>query len=135
CAGSPKFSDLLGKEWRLIEIRTGSSSIVFDRSRLASEGFGEIFTLNFDAERISGTGAPNRYFASYKPGTDKDRTISVNPVAGTLMAPIVEPEKLKEREFFACLQNAYKWDINRENLELSTKGPDDREAVMVFTLN
>ncbi|MDR1420579.1 MAG: META domain-containing protein [Treponema sp.] len=135
CAGGPKFSDLLGKEWRLIEIRTESSSIIFDRNRLVAEGFGEIFTLNFDAERISGTGAPNRYFAPYEPGTDKDRTISVKPLAGTLMAPIVEPEKLKEQEFFDCLQNAYKWNINKGNLELSTKGPDGREAVMVFTLN
>ncbi|MDR0601292.1 MAG: META domain-containing protein [Treponema sp.] len=135
CAGSPKFSDVLGKEWRLIEIRTEPSNIVFDRSKLTAEGFGEIFTLNFDAGRISGTGAPNRYFAPYEPGTDKDRTISIENVAGTLMAPVVEPEKLKEKEFFAYLQNTGKWNISNGNLELSTKGSDGREAVMVFAPN
>jgi heat shock protein HslJ len=132
CAGVPSFSEVSGKEWKLIEVRTEPENIIFDRDKLIEEGFGDIFTLNLDAGQISGRGAPNRYFGPYELG--KDQAISVKNVAGTLMAPIVEPEKLKEREFFAYLQNVYKWDIKKGRLELSTRGVDEREAVMVFVL-
>jgi heat shock protein HslJ len=135
CASVPKFSDVTGKEWLLAEIRTEPENIVFDRNKLIEEGFADIFTLNFNAGQISGKGAPNRYFAPYELASSKDANISIKTVAGTLMAPIVEPEKLKEREFFAYLQNIRKWNIVNGNLELTTKGPDDREAVMVFRLN
>jgi heat shock protein HslJ len=135
CAGTPKFSDVAGKEWQLAEIRTEPENIVFDRNKLIAEGFADIFTLNFSADQISGKGAPNRYFAPYELVSAPDSNISIKTVAGTLMAPIVEPEKLKEREFFAYLQNVRKWDIVNGNLELTTKSPDGREAVMVFKLN
>jgi heat shock protein HslJ len=135
CAGAPKFSDVTGKEWRLAEIRTEPENIVFDRNKLVDEGFADIFTLNFNAAQISGKGAPNRYVAPYELASENDANISIKNVAGTLMAPIVEPEKLKEREFFAYLQNTRKWNIVNGNLELTTKGPDGREAVMVFKLN
>jgi heat shock protein HslJ len=134
-ACAPKFSDVTEKEWRLAEIRTEPENIVFDRNKLADEGFAGIFTLNFNTGRISGKGAPNRYSAPYELTSSKDANISIKPVAGTLMAPLVEPEKLKEREFFAYLQNTQKWDIVNGNLELTTKGPDGRKAVMVFKLN
>jgi heat shock protein HslJ len=133
CSSAPKFSDVAGKEWKLIEVRVKPESIRFDRSTLISEGFGEIFTLNFDAERKSGMAAPNRYFAPYTLG--KNQEITVKTIGGTLMAPLKEPEKLKEREFFSYLQKAYKWDISLEGrFELLTKGPDGGEATLVFTL-
>jgi heat shock protein HslJ len=135
CTSAPNFSDVTGKEWRLAEIRTEPENIVFDRNKLTEEGFADIFTLNFNNGQISGKGAPNRYFAPYELVSAKDVNISIKAVAGTLMAPIVEPEKLKEREFFAYLQNIRKWNIVNGNLELTTKGSDDREAVMVFKLN
>jgi heat shock protein HslJ len=133
CSSAPKFSDVSGKEWKLIEVRVQPENIRFDRSTLIAEGFGEIFTLNFDVERISGMAAPNRYFAPYELGASQ--AISVKNVAGTLMAPLREPEKLKEKEFFNYLHNAYKWNLNKEGrFELLTKGDDGGEAVLVFTL-
>jgi heat shock protein HslJ len=60
--------------------------------------------------------------------------MSIKNVAATLMAPIREPEKLKERDFFTYLQNTYRWTISKGNLELSTRGENGAEAVLVFAL-
>jgi heat shock protein HslJ len=133
CAGGPKFSDVSGKEWKLIEVKKQPESIKFDRNALESEGFADIFTLNFDAERLSGTAAPNRYSAPYELGRKQE--ITVKEIAGTLMAPLRGPERLKERDFFIYLRNAYKWDINSAGqLELSSKGDDGEEATLMFAL-
>jgi len=134
CASGPKFSDISGKDWKLTDVRLDGRSINFDRSTLVSEGFGEIFTLNFDVERLSGIGAPNRYFAPYKLGNVKDRAISVQVVAGTLMAPLRQPEKLKENDFFQYIQNSYKWNLVSGKLELSSKSEAGADVVLVFTM-
>ena len=132
CSSGPKFSDVIGKEWQLVEVKAESQSITFNRDNLNAEGFGNIFTLNFDAERLSGVGAPNRYTAPYK--VAKDQAISVSLVAGTLMAAIREPEKLKEHDYFNYMQNAYKWNFSNGRLELYTKNADGKEAVLIYTL-
>lgn len=130
CGSAPQFSDVRDREWKLIAVQTEPESIRFDRNRLINEGFGDIFTLRF-ADQISGTGAPNRYFGPYEEG--EDQSLSIKNVAATLMAPIREPEKLKEREFFIYLGNVSRWNINQEKqLELSTKGEDGVEAILVF---
>ena len=132
CSSGPKFSDISGKEWLLTEIRLPDNSVVFDRSTLKSEGFGNIFTLNFDAERLSGTGAPNKYFAPFT--VDKKQVIKVQMIAGTLMAPLREPEKLKERDYFDYLQNAYKWNFTGTEFELFSKDKNGTEVTMVYKL-
>jgi heat shock protein HslJ len=132
CKGTPKFSNVSGKVWLLVEVRTKDENIIFDRKNLDAEGFKDIFTLNFDAERMSGTGAPNRYTAPFS--LEKNQAITVKPVAGTMMAAIREPEKLKEHDFFTYLQNTSKWNLVKGKLELYTKNENDEEAVMVFAL-
>jgi len=132
CKSGPKFSDVIGKDWLLVEVKTESQSIKFDRQNLNADGFSTIFTLNFDAERLSGVGAPNRYTAPYK--VDKDQAISVQLIAGTLMATIREPEKLKEQDYFTYLQNAYKWNFADDKIELYTKNADGKEAVLIYAL-
>jgi heat shock protein HslJ len=130
CKSTPEFADVQGKEWKLVAIKAGTGNITFDRGRLIDEGFGDIFTLQF-ADQITGKGAPNRYFGPYE--AEKDLSLTIKNVAATLMAPLREPEKLKERDFFIYLGNAYRWNLNKKKqLELSTKGQDGAEAVMVF---
>jgi heat shock protein HslJ len=130
CNSTPKFSDVSGKEWLLVEVRTKPENIIFDRKKLVSEGFKGIFSLKFDAERVSGVGAPNRYTAPFSLG--ENHAIEVKLIAGTMMAPLREPEKLKEHDFFNYVQNASKWDLVNGKLELYTKNESGEEAVMVF---
>jgi heat shock protein HslJ len=131
CKSGPKFSDTVAnKDWNLIEARDNSSDILFNRSTLQADGFGEIFTLRFDAERVNGIAAPDRYAAPYKQ-TD-NHVLSIQQVADTPMSPLKAPEKLKEYDFFTCLQNTYKWDIIGGNLELYCKSGAGAEAVLIF---
>lgn len=128
---APTFTEVRGKEWKLIEIRTGPGEILFDRGELVSEGFGDnLFTLKFEDDRIAGMAAPNRYFGPYEPG--QGRNLTIKNLAGTLMAPIREPAKLKEHAYLIYLQNAYRWNISKGNLELFTKSEDGQGAIMVF---
>ena len=131
CAGAPPFSTVMNRDWNLAEIRTKPENIIIDRGKLKEEGFGDVFTLRFDTERVNGIGAPNRYFAPYTPA-DK-QGITIKTVAQTQMLAIREPEKLKEHEFFVYLQNVTKWNLTKENLELYSTGEDGAEAVLVFT--
>jgi heat shock protein HslJ len=131
CTSAPPFSDVINKDWNLAEVRFKTENIIFERGKLAGEGFGDFFTLRFDAERVNGIGAPNRYFAPYTL-TDK-QGITIKMVSQTLMLAVREPEELKEHDFFVYLQNTTKWNIVQGNLELSSKGEDGAEAVLVFT--
>ena len=122
-----QFDDVMDKDWFLTERRTGSETIAIDRDRLATDGFAEPFSLRFDAELVSGAGAPNSYRAPYTLGDNQG--ISIGLIAGTLMAPIFEPDGLKEHEYFALLQDVTRWNLAEGKLELYTG-----ETVLVFTL-
>jgi len=130
CAGAPRFSAVMNKDWNLAAVRTKPENIIIDRGKLKEEGFGDIFTLRFDAERVNGIGAPNRYFAPYTLADKQGITIKM--VAQTQMLAIREPEKFKEKYFFFYLQNTTKWNIAKENLELYSTGEDGAEVVLVF---
>jgi len=132
-----KFSDVIDKNWKLIEIRSRTESafgkdVIFQRSMLTQESPKDIYTLKFDAERVSGAGCPNRYFAPYD--LAEKQAIDIKQVAGTLMLALFEPEQLKEREFFAYLENADQWNLVKGNLELRSKNDKGAEVVLVFGL-
>ena len=127
-----QFDDMLDKDWHLTEMRTGSETITIDRNELAEKGFAGAFSLRFDAERISGMGAPNRYFAPYTPADNQ--AISIGMIAGTLMAAIIEPDVLKEHEYLALLQNVNRWDLADDKLELHSRSDNGTDTVLVFAL-
>jgi heat shock protein HslJ len=129
CASGSKFSDVKDKNWELVEMRNKSETVLFDRNKLKEEGFDNIFTIRFDADRVSGVGAPNQYSAPYT-SADK-QAITIKPAIQTMMAPLREPEKLKEHEFFSYLMSTTKWNIDNGNLELYSRG-DGGEVVLVF---
>jgi len=131
CSSAPKFSDILDKDWRLIAVRGGPENISFDRNKLVAEGFSDIFTLRFDKERVNGVGAPNRYFAPYT-RTDNKQGLSIKTIAQSQMAPLREPEYLKEQDFFAYLQNTIKWNAVGGNLELHTAEKNGTTTILVF---
>ena len=136
CAGTPKFSDAAGKEWKLQEVHIGSvfnREILFDRNVLSQEGNRDIFTLSLDAQLVSGVGAPNRYSAPYTLGSGQ--SISIMPMRSTMMASLInEPEKLPEHEFFGYMQNVYEWQLNERSLILLSKTEDGNDVRLVFGL-
>jgi heat shock protein HslJ len=129
---SSAFSNVTGKDWKLIEVRIKNVDTGFNRSSLVRGENIEYFTVNFNSEMISGAGAPNRYSAPYKLGEGKDISISV--VRATLMATLFESGKLREHDFFGYIQNTYNWNIDNNNLVLSSKAENGNEVVMVFSL-
>jgi heat shock protein HslJ len=132
CKSTPKFSDVIGKDWKLIEVRINDVDIRFNRNTLVNEGFGEIFTLKFDSGIISGVGAPNRYSA---PFTQRDKQgLSIMLMRSTLMASIREPERLREHDFFIYMQNVYEWNLIDDILELTSKNDDGETVVLIFSL-
>jgi heat shock protein HslJ len=132
CGSTPKFSEVTGKKWMLIEVNVNDRVVLFDRKTLISEDAGDIYTFNFDAQNISGTGAPNSYSGPYTLGDDQ--AISMSPVSSTTMAPLRQPEKLREYDFFVYMKNVYKWNLVNKKLELYSKTEDDSEVKMVFSL-
>ena len=133
CSSTPKITDIadiIGTEWILAEVKTKPQNIILNRN---SSDIKELFTMRIDADRLSGTGAPNRYTAPYKLG--ENQTITVQAIAATLMAPIQEPSNLKESDYFTYLQNAYKWNSSKTKLQLYTKNANGVSAILIYSLN
>jgi heat shock protein HslJ len=125
------FSAIEGNEWKLIEVYVNGINTRFNRNTLPEEP-GNLFTLNFDAQNISGLGAPNRYSAPYTKGDNQ--TLSIMLIRSTLMASLFQPENLTEHDFFIYLQNAYSWKLVNNNLELLSKSQNGGEVRLVFSL-
>jgi len=133
CSSGPKFSDVTGKEWKLIKVNVNGRDILFDRNTLSREDAGNIFTFSLDAQNISGVGAPNRYSGPYTLG--RDQAINVSSVRSTMMAPIKQPEKLRESDYLIYIQNVYRWNlIDKNRLELYSKAEDGADVKMEFSL-
>jgi heat shock protein HslJ len=130
-AASSSFEDTQGSLWILGELVSESGTIVINRQKLESDGMGDVFTLTVDSERISGKGAPNRYFSSYIVGDNQE--ISIKPIAGTLMMSIVDPEGIQEREFFDYLERVNQWLLTGNKLELYSETPEGDPVILVFT--
>jgi heat shock protein HslJ len=128
----PRFSDLIGKEWKLTEIRSSADTVAsrFSRQELTEIGMENAYTLRFEEERLGGMGAPNRYFAPYEQG--EGQALSIRAIAGTLMASFREPENLKEKEYFKYLENVEKWDLVQGKLQLYTKNEQGEEITLIF---
>ena len=128
------FSSVRGKEWRLIEVQINDEfhrEILFDRRNLTRENAGNLFTLKFDTEMVSGTGAPNLYSAPYNLG-EEEQSISIMPMRATLMANLFAPERLPEHIYFGFMANVYKWEIQNQRLVLHSKAEDERDVVLIF---
>jgi heat shock protein HslJ len=123
----PGFSEVLGKNWKLVQVRINGAASAFDRAPL---GEGDSFTLTFDAERLAGKAAPNRYFSDYTLGGGQEITVKL--IGSTKMASFIEPAALKEHDYLQYLQNAVRWDLVKGNLELSGK-TDGADVTLVFT--
>jgi heat shock protein HslJ len=131
-AAGPTFAGVQGKVWALDEVVTESGAIIINRGKLEADGMGDAFTLEADAERISGRGAPNRYVSPYRLGEDQE--IAISPIAGTLMMGLADPEGLQEREYFNYLEQANQWLLTGDRLELYSETGEGDPVSMIFTL-
>jgi len=130
-SGSNYVTSIFGKAWNLTEIRFPNRTIQLNRNELKGAQ-ADIFTMVIDKDRISGKGAPNRYFTSYNAGPDNSLTLQ--PIAGTMMASLVfDPERIHEAEYFQYLSKVTSWKLNQNKLELTTTDAADKSLVMVFS--
>jgi len=127
--GGTTFADVEGKEWILSEVRDGGKTTLMDRKALEADNMGGVYTISFQEGRLSGMGAPNRYFAPYTSGAN--RTLTIGNVASTLMLAFREPDGLKENEYFNYLSSITRWDLTEGKLELSGSAG----AILIFVLN
>ncbi|MDR1904734.1 MAG: META domain-containing protein [Treponema sp.] len=126
-----KFSEIKGKMWQLSAVKTGPQTIDLDRQVLTAQGMGDIYTLTFNEDILTGKAAPNLYYGPYKAGTGN--VLSIGNMAGTLMAAIWELDGLKEQEFFDYLSRVTSWTAAAGRLELHTSNAAGETAILVFT--
>jgi heat shock protein HslJ len=122
-------AEVWGSEWKLVEIRTGARSVEYDRDQLASDGFDDLFTLQFATDGLAGKAAPNRYSGPYERGDGQ--ALRIGNVVSTLAAPM-EPVKCRESDYFAYLAKVSRWELNQGTLELYSQDADGNEAVLSY---
>jgi len=122
------FSDILGKEWKLIEVQIDGASA--EKIALDKDNIGKIYTMSFNEEMVSGVGAPNRYSAPYTAG-DKN-SLKINMMRSTQMAPINQPDKLQEFTFYNYMQSVEKWSFDGGKLVLHSKTDDGNAVKLIF---
>jgi heat shock protein HslJ len=140
CTGGAKakssgavFKDVQGREWILAEVKDASGTIRLDRQQLEASGLQGAYTLTFGEERLSGLGAPNRYFGPYTAG--EAQALTIGNIAGTLMMGLTEVPGLSEHDYFAYLNKVTRWDIRGGALELYTSDEAGAERILIFTAN
>ncbi|MDR1904730.1 MAG: META domain-containing protein [Treponema sp.] len=122
-------TDIRGPEWQLVEFKTASEHVLFDRNKLESEGFGDIFTLRFNSGELEGKAAPNRYAGPYQLGDGQ--ALTIGNVAGGSQG-VFEPVKIKEIEYFGYLGKVRRWAFNQGRLELYSADAGGGEAVLTY---
>jgi len=128
------FTDVIGKEWKLIEIQLDGTPfnriVLYDRNDLKKNNVASVYTMSFNTEMVSGTGAPNKYSAPYTLGDGNSLKIAV--MRSTLMAPLVQPEKLQEQTFYNYMQNVEQWSVEDDKLILQSKADNGNVVKLVF---
>ncbi|MCL1969828.1 MAG: META domain-containing protein [Bacteroidetes bacterium] len=122
------FSDVLGKEWKLIEVQIDSTPI----NKIVLNNTGNVYTTNFNAEMVSGTGAPNKYSAPYTLG--EMNSLKIGLIRSTLMASLIQQDKLQEHDFYTYMQNVVKWSMDNGKLVLHSKVENGNTVRLIFIL-
>jgi heat shock protein HslJ len=118
------FSEVLGKTWELIEVKSDSGVVIIERQDMQ-----DMYTARFAEGRLSGKGAPNLYNGSYTQGNSHD--IFFGHIVSTKMAMLQEPESLKEHEYFSYLAKTTSWEASGGQLILFASH-ESGEVVLVF---
>ena len=125
------FTSIQGKEWILLEVRSPGKTINMDRGKLETANMGGFYTISFNGNQANGQGAPNRYFAPYNTGPNQ--SLNISNIASTMMLSLVEPDGLKESDFFGFLNRVVRWSMRSGKLELYCTTGMGAEAILVFS--
>jgi len=129
------FADVIGKELKLVEVQIDSTPfnriVIYDREDLKKHKH-DVYTLTFTNDTISGTAAPNKYSAPYTRG--ENNTLTINVMRSTQMAPLIQPEKLQEYDFYNYMQRVERWSVSKGNLILHSKNENGITARLIFAL-
>ena len=124
---SADFSQVQQRDWNLVEVKGGSSTVVIDRSKVQRE----IYSIRFEADRVRGRGGDNIYIAAYTAGANN--SLSIRRIAGTYMLPIFENESFTEYEYYRHLERVQRWELHDWKLQLHTRDENGAGVVLVFT--
>jgi heat shock protein HslJ len=125
----PAFSSVADIEWKLIEVQIDDITL-YERNDQENEAFDTIYTVKFDAEMVSGTGAPNKYSAPYTQG--EGNTLKIMVIRSTMMASLFQPETLQEHVFYLFMQNVEQWSIENNKLILHSKDEKGSHIRLIF---
>jgi len=130
------FSEVTGKDLKLVEVQVDSTPfnriVLYDRDDMKKNKVESVYTLKFNSDNtLNGTAAPNKYSAPY---TRKDKSLKIQVMRSTQMAPLVQPEKLQEADFYAYMQNVESWDVQKGKLVLNSKTADGITVRLIFAL-
>lgn len=127
-SGSKDINDIRNRDWILTEVKINSVTTQLVRPQALTESY----TLRFEADRLSGIGAPNRYFGPYTAGPDNSLTIGA--AASTMMASFIEVDGIKEGEYFAYLAKVTKWYMWDNTLLLYTSNQSGAPVILIYRL-
>lgn len=119
-----------GRVWQLSKVSDADGKIIYDYSKLPRENFDDIYTLQFETERVMGKASPNRYNGPYTLG--EGNTLSFTHFASTLMMDIRIPGGLSEYDYFQLLEKVSSWKYAKNQLTLFTADAKGRKVTMVY---
>jgi len=125
-ADNVPFSRVQRLDWNLVEVKSGSATVVIDRANAQRE----IYSIKFQEDRIRGRGADNIYFAPYSAGVNN--SLSIKRIASTYMLPMFEMEYFSEYEYFRHLERVYRWEFHDWKLKLFTCDENNGEIILEF---
>ncbi|MGB2579573.1 heat shock protein HslJ [Elusimicrobium simillimum] len=124
-------TDVNGKVWQLSQVLNSAGKATYSHAALGQdEFFKDIYTLQFDKERVNGKAAPNRYNGPFTLG--ENNAIAFKHFASTMMMGIKVPNGLSEHQYFQLMEKANKWEVKKGQLKLSTVDANGAKATMIF---
>jgi heat shock protein HslJ len=133
-AANIAFNEVKNIVWQLTSVTFSYGTINLDRSALTKNVYSDFFTIQFRDEGVTGTAAPNNYFAPYAL-LGENNSIALRMIVSTqkaLIGTINILNGLTEADYYRYTQNIYKWDSSAGLLTLYSKTDEQGEVVLTY---
>jgi heat shock protein HslJ len=121
--------------WQLTGVTFSYGAIKLDRDALTKNVYSDFFTIQFRDEGVTGTAAPNNYFAPYAL-LGENNSIALRMIVSTqkmLMGTINILNGLTESDYYKYAQNFFIWYLIDGTLVLHTKTDEQGEIVLTYS--